>query len=134
MSILILSADDNYLGLEGVTQGLARATSHRVLSPPRGSTPVGSIFCISKFLNLIDDFQRYSVPFFQNIGQDLRLSDKVLQCKHLFTPSACDNDQTKRLPAGSVPPEVLQLRDSRGDVGATDCTQHTLSIVSHFRV
>jgi len=47
--------------LEFVTQGLARATSHRVLSPPRGSTP------------------RYSVPFFQNISLNVRLADEVLQ-------------------------------------------------------
>ncbi|KIY49092.1 Clavaminate synthase-like protein [Fistulina hepatica ATCC 64428] len=45
--------------LEFVTRGLARATSHRVLSP-RGSTP------------------RYSVPFFQNIGLHIRLADSVL--------------------------------------------------------
>lgn len=41
MFVLSLSTDDIYTGLEGVTQGLARATSHRVLSPPRGATPVG---------------------------------------------------------------------------------------------
>ncbi|KAF7973261.1 hypothetical protein HWV62_38745 [Athelia sp. TMB] len=46
--------------LEFVTQGLARATSHRVLSPSKGSTP------------------RYSVPFFQNISLDTRLADHVL--------------------------------------------------------
>lgn len=46
--------------LEFVTQGLARATSHRVLSPPVGSTP------------------RYSVPFFQNISLNIRLADEVL--------------------------------------------------------
>ncbi|KAF8645452.1 hypothetical protein AX16_007816 [Volvariella volvacea WC 439] len=46
--------------LEFTTQGLARATSHRVLSP-RGSTP------------------RYSVPFFQNIGLGKKLTDIVLE-------------------------------------------------------
>ncbi|KAF9241863.1 hypothetical protein BU15DRAFT_87087 [Melanogaster broomeanus] len=46
--------------LEYVTRGLARATSHRVLSPPVGSTP------------------RYSVPFFQNISLNARLADEVL--------------------------------------------------------
>ncbi|KAL1743787.1 hypothetical protein HDZ31DRAFT_83172 [Schizophyllum fasciatum] len=46
--------------LEFVTQGLARATSHRVKSP-RGSTP------------------RYSVPFFQNIGLDTILADAKLE-------------------------------------------------------
>lgn len=54
-------------GLELVTQGLARATSHRVLAPAAGTSP------------------RYSIPFFQNIKQDLRLSEHVLQC--LFFPS-----------------------------------------------
>jgi hypothetical protein len=47
--------------LEFVTQGLARATSHRVLSP-KGTTP------------------RYSVPFFQNIGLNIRLTDQIVQC------------------------------------------------------
>jgi len=47
--------------LEFATQGLARATSHRVLSPQTGSTP------------------RYSVPFFQNISLNVRLADHVLQ-------------------------------------------------------
>ncbi|KAL1704298.1 hypothetical protein EV121DRAFT_206054 [Schizophyllum commune] len=46
--------------LEFVTQGLARATSHRVKSP-RGSTP------------------RYSVPFFQNIGLHTVLPDVKLE-------------------------------------------------------
>lgn len=50
------------LGLEKVTQGLARATSHRVLAPAAGTSP------------------RYSVPFFQNLAQDVRLSEHVLQC------------------------------------------------------
>ncbi|KAF8710152.1 hypothetical protein AX14_013350, partial [Amanita brunnescens Koide BX004] len=45
--------------LEFVTRGLARATSHRVLSP-NGDTP------------------RYSIPFFQNISLDIRLVDHVL--------------------------------------------------------
>lgn len=52
--------------LEMVTHGLARATSHRVLSPPTGSTP------------------RYSIPFFQNIRQDLRLSEIQLNCTYAF--------------------------------------------------
>ena len=54
-------------GLEAVTQGLARATSHRVLSPEPGSTP------------------RYSIPFFQNITQDVKLGEHILQCKkHIY--------------------------------------------------
>ncbi|KAI0040908.1 Clavaminate synthase-like protein [Auriscalpium vulgare] len=66
--------------LEAVTQGLARATSHRVLAPPVGSTP------------------RYSVPFFQNIAQDLRIGEMTLD----------------------FPEEVLQLKERRGELGATD--------------
>jgi isopenicillin N synthase-like dioxygenase len=58
---LTLSRHD--LALEFVTRGLARATSHRVLSPPVGSTP------------------RYSVPFFQNISLNARLADEVLDCE-----------------------------------------------------
>jgi len=46
--------------LEFVTGGLARATSHRVLSP-KGTTP------------------RYSVPFFQNIRLDVRLADQKIK-------------------------------------------------------
>jgi len=65
--------------LEFVTSGLARATSHRVLSP-KGSTP------------------RYSVPFFQNIGLNTRLTDHVL----------------------TFPPEILALKDKRGTVVTTD--------------
>ncbi|KAF9526908.1 hypothetical protein CPB83DRAFT_857184 [Crepidotus variabilis] len=65
--------------LEFITQGLARATSHRVLSP-KGSTP------------------RYSIPFFQNIGLDKKLTEHVLH----------------------FPPEVLAVRDARGKVAATD--------------
>jgi len=53
-------------GLEKVTQGLARATSHRVLAPAAGTSP------------------RYSIPFFQNLAQDVRLSEHVLQ----FPPEA----------------------------------------------
>ncbi|TFK20751.1 iron/ascorbate oxidoreductase [Coprinopsis marcescibilis] len=70
--------------LEFVTGGVARATSHRVLSP-RGDTP------------------RYSVPFFQNISLTIRLSDEVMQ----------------------FPPEILNLRDERGDVAATDSVNFT---------
>ncbi|KAK7031094.1 hypothetical protein VNI00_013698 [Paramarasmius palmivorus] len=44
--------------LEFATQGVVRATSHRVLSPPLGSTT-----------------PRYSVPYFQAISMDVRLCD-----------------------------------------------------------
>ena len=49
-------------GLEAVTQNLAKATSHRVVSPV-SSTP------------------RYSIPFFQSISQKVRLTEHVLQCE-----------------------------------------------------
>lgn len=72
--------------LEFATQGLARATSHRVLSPPKGSpTP------------------RYSVPFFQNISLDTRLTEHVLQ----------------------FPAEILQLKEQRGAAAATDSVNFT---------
>ncbi|KAF8157427.1 hypothetical protein K438DRAFT_1861527 [Mycena galopus ATCC 62051] len=71
--------------LEFATQGLARATSHRVLSPTGGTGP------------------RYSVPFFQNIGLDVKLTEHILD----------------------FPPEILKLRDARGSVGATDSVNFT---------
>ncbi|KAF8875881.1 hypothetical protein CPB84DRAFT_1689432 [Gymnopilus junonius] len=70
--------------LEFITGGLARATSHRVLSP-KGDTP------------------RYSVPFFQNIGLDTRLTDHVL----------------------AFPPEILAPKEKRGTVVATDSVNFT---------
>ncbi|KAF5376219.1 hypothetical protein D9615_008509 [Tricholomella constricta] len=51
--------------LEFVTQGLARATSHRVLSP-RGAPGEPTL-------------PRYSVPFFQNISLDVKLAEKTLE-------------------------------------------------------
>ncbi|KAI0277233.1 Clavaminate synthase-like protein [Russula aff. rugulosa BPL654] len=67
-------------GLEKVTQGLARATSHRVLAPAAGTSP------------------RYSIPFFQNLAQDVRLNEHVLQ----------------------FPPEVLKLKGRRGELDQTE--------------
>ncbi|EKM54780.1 uncharacterized protein PHACADRAFT_258873 [Phanerochaete carnosa HHB-10118-sp] len=46
--------------LETVTQGVAIATSHRVLSPEKGSTP------------------RYSIPFFQMVSQGTVIGRQVL--------------------------------------------------------
>ncbi|KIM51331.1 hypothetical protein SCLCIDRAFT_1224652 [Scleroderma citrinum Foug A] len=46
--------------LEYVTQGLVKATYHRVLSPPAGSPP------------------RYSVPLFQGTRLDMYLADEIL--------------------------------------------------------
>lgn len=54
-------------GLEAVTRGLARATSHRVLSPSVGST------------------SRYSVPFFQRISQNIVLSEHIPDCTRHFS-------------------------------------------------
>ncbi|KII92963.1 hypothetical protein PLICRDRAFT_172985 [Plicaturopsis crispa FD-325 SS-3] len=71
--------------LEFVTQGLARATSHRVLSPAKGSG------------------DRYSVPFFQNIGLGVRLAERIVQ----------------------FPPEVLKLKESRGEAAQTDSVNFT---------
>ncbi|KAK0213384.1 hypothetical protein DFS33DRAFT_1288721 [Desarmillaria ectypa] len=69
--------------LEFATQGIARATSHRVLSPPLGSTS-----------------PRYSIPFFHNIGLDVKVTD----------PEYILN----------FPEEILQLRDARGKLPDTD--------------
>nr|GAT58420.1 predicted protein [Mycena chlorophos] len=73
--------------LEFVTRGLARATSHRVISPSDNTVPG----------------PRYSVPFFQNIGLDVRLTEHVL----------------------NFPPEILKLRDARGELNATDSVNFT---------
>lgn len=69
--------------LEFATQGIARATSHRVLSPPLGSTS-----------------PRYSIPFFHNIGLDVKVTDPA----YLLNFSE----------------EILKLRDARGKLPATD--------------
>ena len=92
-----------------MTGGLARATSHRVLSP-KGTTP------------------RYSVPFFQNIGLEIRLADRMVKCKRPFTTISTSLliiiiilflilsfTHTK------VPPEIAKLLEERGHVSATDC-------------
>jgi len=67
-------------GIETVTQGVALATSHRVLSPLRGSGP------------------RYSVPFFQMIGQEVRLGESVLK----------------------MPAKIMELKNARGQGGLTE--------------
>lgn len=64
------SSYQSHLALEFATSGLARATSHRVLSPhfsPEHSGP------------------RYSVPFFQNISLEAKLVDlkEGLKCAHI---------------------------------------------------
>lgn len=55
-------------GLEAATRGLAKATSHRVLSPPVGSGP------------------RYSIPFFQRISQKIKLTDHIPECECICSP------------------------------------------------
>ncbi|EPQ56812.1 Clavaminate synthase-like protein [Gloeophyllum trabeum ATCC 11539] len=62
--------------LEHVTQGLARATCHRVVAPLRGTS------------------SRYSIPFFQNLRQEVCLNDVHLEIK----------------------PEMLALKEKRGYV------------------
>ncbi|GJE92850.1 clavaminate synthase-like protein [Phanerochaete sordida] len=64
--------------LETITQGVAIATSHRVLSPEKGSTP------------------RYSIPFFQMIRRDRIIGQEVLE----------------------LPPEILKIKESRGQLGS----------------
>jgi hypothetical protein len=100
------------IGLESVTQGLARATSHRVLAPAAGTSP------------------RYSIPFFQAIALDLRLNEHVLQrtSLQLTSPHFClllqrstKNFASYPLFVRTVPPEVLKLKKPRGEHGQTDC-------------
>lgn len=96
------------LGLEKVTQGLARATSHRVLTPAAGTSP------------------RYSVPFFQNLAQDVRLSEHVLQCTFSlrFSFRRIQRDLTYFLSClccRIVPPEVLKLKRRRGELDQIEC-------------
>ena len=97
-----------HIGLEKVTQGLARATSHRVLAPAAGTSP------------------RYSIPFFQNLAQDVRLSEHVLQRTfslrllpmHTQRNSGCFST----LCCWTVPPEVLKLNRRRdGKLDQIDC-------------
>jgi hypothetical protein len=52
-------------GLEMVTQNVAIATSHQVKSPAAAEY-TGA---------------RYSIPFFQAIRQDMKLTDVVLKCR-----------------------------------------------------
>ena len=85
-----------YAGLETLTQGIARATSHRVLAPPAGSTP------------------RYSLPFSQSFAQNLRLSEHVLDCtSRLQTRMTLATPFLPFLSSILVPPEILQLREQR---------------------
>ena len=87
-------------GLEAATKGLAKATSHRVLSPPKGSTP------------------RYSVPFFQNIAQSVRVTEHNLECTLL------DDDCHEMFlipPHCLVPLEIVALKEKRGNAAEMDC-------------
>lgn len=93
------SADRAILALESVTQGVAIATSHRVLSPEKGSTP------------------RYSIPFFQMVSQGTVIGRQGLECQSVdqpiepyFTKIAC-----------AVPAEIRKIKESRGNISA-DCT------------
>ncbi|KAJ3850672.1 iron/ascorbate oxidoreductase [Lentinula lateritia] len=74
--------------LEFATKGIARATSHRVLSPPVGSLS-----------------PRYSVPLFHNIALDVRVRDSKYELE--------------------FPPEILKLRDERGNLPQTDSINYS---------
>jgi hypothetical protein len=58
-------APNKYKGLEMVTQNVAIATSHQVKSP-----------AVAEYTGA-----RYSIPFFQTIRQDMKLTDVLLKCK-----------------------------------------------------
>jgi hypothetical protein len=95
-----------HIGLEKVTQGLARATSHRVLAPAAGTSP------------------RYSIPFFQNLAQDVRLSEHVLQRTFSLRVSFPQKNFAcfSTLCCWTVPPEVLKLKGRcDGELGQTEC-------------
>ncbi|KAG9122013.1 hypothetical protein FRC07_001771 [Ceratobasidium sp. 392] len=77
--------------LESVTRGLVRATSHRVLAPKeakneanRASKVNGTNGVTKKFTWATDGVSdrptgaRYSIPFFQSISQDVRVSENLL--------------------------------------------------------
>jgi len=79
-----------------------------VLSPGKGSTP------------------RYSIPFFQNIAQNIRLAESVLDCMLLFFFHAKELARYISfilliLAVFLVPPEVLKLKEQRGEPVTTDC-------------
>ncbi|KAJ3881544.1 iron/ascorbate oxidoreductase [Lentinula edodes] len=74
--------------LEFATKGIARATSHRVLSPSVGSLS-----------------PRYSVPLFHNIALDVRVRDSKYELE--------------------FPPEILKLRDERGNLSQTDSINYS---------
>lgn len=88
--------------METITQGVAIATPHRVLSPEKGSTP------------------RYSIPFFQIIKRGTVIGDEVLEskCQSPMIRSRFANMQ-------SVPPETLKIKETRGDVGSDGKVQHS---------
>ena len=69
----------HFEALEFATQGLARATSHRVLSP-RAIPGQEETYK-----------PRYSVPFFQNIRMDIKLAENVLDCTVIprYSSSSC---------------------------------------------
>ena len=90
------------IALEAVTQNLAKATSHRVLSPPAGSTP------------------RYSIPFFQNIKPSAMLTEYKLECQSNLDLARIVYKLIK--PIYTVPEEILKLKELRGPTAEADCT------------
>ena len=89
--------------LETVTQGVAIATSHRVLSPPKGSTP------------------RYSVPFFQMISQKTIIGQSVLERMLTLLHT---HITALFMVVTLVSPEILKLKDERKNIGS-DCEYPT---------
>ena len=69
---------------------------------------------------------RYSIPFFQNIAQDLRLSGHVLQCASSSLPPY----SLLGIRVDLVPPEVLELKERRGQLGQTDCESGLLETLA----
>jgi hypothetical protein len=87
--------------LEIITQGLALATSHRVVSPPMGSP------------------DRYSIPFFQCISQRLRLGEMGLDS--LCLVKDLHNFVIALTSLGTVSESILGLKHTRGDQGKVEC-------------
>ncbi|KAG8700050.1 hypothetical protein FRC09_006204 [Ceratobasidium sp. 395] len=77
--------------LETATRGLIRATSHRVLAPKEAQNGVNGTGKVSETNGRAKRFKwatdgvsdrptgaRYSIPFFQSISQDVRVSENIL--------------------------------------------------------
>ena len=83
--------------LEFVTQGVVKATYHRVLSPPAGSIP------------------RYSVPMFQGTRLDMYLTDEILDSGFFLSLQTILLNVLSWSIVSEVPPEILKLKELRED-------------------